>query len=444
MMYEAYAPTALRSGRVLNKNVESKSNDNGTIQSNRPTSSSDAKGRDGQQNSPPGRTPLLANGSTTSIGTSFAEPIELDSSSNERSEARSKPSVYTSNSHNQALAREVDIKRDSKIERFETSYAHPINFKLLSDKDGSSECHFCKDWTMAVIGHGTRRATARRLRSPPEYHETANGHRDEGKEAARMCVRCSLNRLLMMRCHSPHYQPNNPPPSTLSHPFTKVHAKDLTEQQPWKYLQHLFCRMNGETHLISPAFELPACSLCPQPAVWKCCKFQERDQAMRPCQIPEADSSMLARANSAVVDLSSSSSSPINDRPPQTRLQAAEPVVISLLDSSDDEEVPVSRSTPAPPRQPTRPLIKLEGVLSTTTTSRPQVPNPALRPPLRGCGLHLCTPCHIFVTQSCKGLLPESRILAYIKANPLGKRADVQWLFKGSLLEESFEHGRKT
>lgn len=47
MMYEAYAPTALRSGRVLNKNVESKSNDNNTIQSNRPTSSSDAKGRDG-------------------------------------------------------------------------------------------------------------------------------------------------------------------------------------------------------------------------------------------------------------------------------------------------------------------------------------------------------------------------------------------------------------
>lgn len=402
-LYGGLAQTALRSGRVLQK-IENQSED--TIRFDDPGLPDEVNTQHGQEAAP--RSAPLINRSTIPIGNSFAEPITIDSSDEERSEHGSRrPSTAPQSTQRLLLA-----SSESAIERFTTSYAHPINFKFFPNKNGTSNCHFCTDWTMGVLGHlPTFIEAVRDPDNPTVYQELRDGHRGDGKDPTQMCVKCSLERLLIMRCHSPHDQSNS-----LANPFNRIHTGNIDAP---KYLRHLFCRMNGENHLIAPTYEFQTCSLCPTPASYKCAKYQERDHARRPCQIPK-DLSGRARGNAAFSDLPSSSSLP------QSRQQLTGPVVISLLDSSSDEdESPLQSSTQAPTTQLAR---------------APQAQ--ALRPPLRGCGLHLCTTCHIFITQQCNGLLPEEGVMRYLeRGGGMRKRADVQWLFKGSLLEGSYEQG---
>lgn len=375
---------------------------------------------------------------------------------------------------------------------FLTAFAHPINFHFVPDEHRA--CDFCTDWTMGILGLGTRCVTVRwDLEKPSQLVEIDGGHCAEGHSPTNMCISCSLDRLLIMRCHRPSpvgSRPNTDNPSS----FTRIYNHEHAHEQLGSYLDHLFAKANGRADLVgAKSGPLPSCSLCPYPAVWKCCKWQERDKTKRPCLVPKNAAPTRPRVVISLLDSDDDDDDDDNDndktkRPcliPKNAAPTRPQAVISLLDSDDDNDnnkakhveskskakspfiappraqtvktLPTPSETPAPspiPSQPSHggalPCTNVPTTVPVLTPTPAPTPtptrtctSPATRPPLRGCGLHLCAACHTLVARECNGLLDKRKILSKLSGPSGGggmRRADLEWLFEGSLLELAFRN----
>ncbi|EXJ64699.1 hypothetical protein A1O7_01037 [Cladophialophora yegresii CBS 114405] len=139
-----------------------------------------------------------------------------------------------------------------------TPWTHPINFKYAVDAEPS--CHFCDDFRYGIYGYGPVEAEVAQ-REDGQLQECGKGHSFQGKEMTRMCVECSLKRLHISRCkeHFVH-QFGNP-----EHARFKAYIGQLLDKR----------YPNG------PAIKLGVyytCSLCTQPAFWRCVADQSRNR----------------------------------------------------------------------------------------------------------------------------------------------------------------------
>ncbi|KIW72794.1 hypothetical protein, variant [Phialophora macrospora] len=139
-----------------------------------------------------------------------------------------------------------------------TPWAHPIDFKY--GVNSQPPCHFCDDFRYGIYGYGLIEAEVSR-RADGQLQECRKGHGLEGKEATRMCVECSLRRLYMSRCkkHSIH-QFGSP-----EHARFKAYIGQLLDK---RYL-------NGPSIKVGVYY---TCSLCTQPAFWRCVADQLRNR----------------------------------------------------------------------------------------------------------------------------------------------------------------------
>ncbi|KAJ9608831.1 hypothetical protein H2200_006602 [Cladophialophora chaetospira] len=141
-----------------------------------------------------------------------------------------------------------------------TPWAHPIEFKSKA-----AECHFCQDFRYGIYGYGLLKVEVARM-ADGQLLEVANGHLSKGKAATRMCILCALKRLYISRC--------------------KVHAIRQTgspeKARISKYMQQLLDKQYPDGPAIKTGVYYP-CSLCAQPAFWRCVADQSHD--LRRCKI---------------------------------------------------------------------------------------------------------------------------------------------------------------
>ena len=134
-----------------------------------------------------------------------------------------------------------------------TPWAHPMQFKY--DAKLGPPCHFCNDFRYGVYGYGLIEAKVFRKVGETQLEETedSTGHRSQGKEATRMCVECSLKRLFISRCRAHSIKQFGAPSDAQ---FKFYIGQLLDKRYP-----------NG------PALKAGVyytCSLCTQPAFWRC------------------------------------------------------------------------------------------------------------------------------------------------------------------------------
>lgn len=323
----------------------------------------------------------------------------------------------------------------------ETAYAHPIDFRYMPPV--GQRCDFCSDWRMGILGHGSKIIQVFiDPEHPTQFQEMGNGHRSFGKTCTKMCISCALDRLLIVRCHCPDQDQNNghgelyEPESKRTTPvFSKIPGLVSTGQNLNLYQTRLL-PTKGTPQANTPPSKtgpLPACSLCPLPAAWQCDKWQKADKMKKPCRIPNDTPS----AASAVCSLSSTSPIPYTAL---TNGHKRKVSIITLSDSDDDLSIPFSKrstTTTATSISQTPSFRRAPSTLSSTSSQQP------LRPPLRGCGLKLCSQCKSVVEEQCGGQLDKKKIMKWLREESRGKmgRADVEWLFEGSMLERTYERG---
>ncbi|KAK5102419.1 hypothetical protein LTR70_000205 [Exophiala xenobiotica] len=345
----------------------------------------------------------------------------------------------------------------------ETAYAHPIDFRFMPPV--GQRCDFCSDWRMGILGHGKKVIQVFiDPEHPTQFQEMGNGHRSSGKQCTKMCISCALDRLLIVRCHcmdQANYSSESalPRDSQSAPAFSHLAGAIFNEHNLALYAKRLLPKP-GTPEASAPPTKygpLTPCSLCPQPALWQCSKWQKADKMKKPCRIPEP-------ATPATTVVTSLSSIPLT--PPATPATSTSiglpnghkktPSIITISDSDDDSPPPPSPSTNPNlnpnPRPTTTPGSSSQRAPSTTTlssttttssSSSPSHQTQLLRPPLRGCGLKLCTACKTFVERRCGGFLDKKRVLKWLRDESKVKtgRADVEWLFAGSCLERSYEEG---
>ena len=153
---------------------------------------------------------------------------------------------------------------ECRPQHFMTSWAHPIDFQYTI-QPGDPPCHFCSDFRYGLRALPPRRVTVKKTGSANKmYDELVNGHRNNNKEATRMCVKCALDRIYISNCAKhelqvlPGIDPFKPKlPAELYRPvvYQIVNGKGIEDNQP--------------VH--------PVCSLCLSPALYRCCTPQAKD-----------------------------------------------------------------------------------------------------------------------------------------------------------------------
>ena len=141
-----------------------------------------------------------------------------------------------------------------------TPWAHPIDFK--HPVEATAPCHFCGDFRYGIFGYGLLEVKVRLGDQGGQLIESedAFGHRFRGKEATRMCVKCSSQRLYIMRCRDHMLQRFGTPEDKRFHAYT---GQLLDKNYP-----------RGPALKVAVYY---TCSLCTQPAFWRCIADQSHD-----------------------------------------------------------------------------------------------------------------------------------------------------------------------
>ncbi|KEF58292.1 uncharacterized protein A1O9_06218 [Exophiala aquamarina CBS 119918] len=190
------------------------------------------------------------------LGSSREDPIELDSSS-DSNEPSPSPSLQRSHvTWSNSTAPSPPTDSDGVELTIRTTWAHPINFKHTPTDE--EPCHFCSDFRYGIFGYGEIEVHVIKYSDSPDYEETGDGHRSEGWEPTRMCVKCSLSRLYISRCKAHFIIPFG------------IRSPELEN----RYISQLveIWRPHQSKLKTGP---LPTCSLCPRSAHWRCAADQQ-------------------------------------------------------------------------------------------------------------------------------------------------------------------------
>lgn len=384
-----------------------------------------------------------------------------------------------------------------------THYAHPIDFHHMPTP--SHPCDFCSDYRMGILGLGRKTVSAFvEDTDPARYQELGDGHRASGRDVTRMCKTCAHKRLDMTMCHSVEQQQvcaEQREEGELIAQFSKIPGVSYSQQELQDYMSDLFQHTprDGRNIQNSNTGQIPACSLCPAPAWWQCC----RRRVVEATEYAETSSRCASPAPPPIIQclspFSSFSPAKMDNTERDARslthctemssqivgslchelLDPADSIVPSVFDfrlhegvencsqimkddgddseGSDDDLMEITAEA-FYSVQPGRslcasPFEHCEGMaarLDNSTSSAPGLVFPfnigsrnASQVFTTGCGLKLCNPCKTFLERDCNGVLRKRKIMRMLtQENKFGARADTEFLFEDGLLAEAYRQER--
>ncbi|KPI40851.1 uncharacterized protein AB675_10748 [Cyphellophora attinorum] len=159
----------------------------------------------------------------------------------------------------------IVVPDDDGLFHLATRWTHPISFKSYP-----RNCHFCANPALGVWGQGERTVALRRHPNSAQfqYLEVGPGPR---RPPTQMCLFCSVQRLHIMSCRS--------------HSYSRLDLGDpeAFEERRKLYGEQLLDR-HGEHR--GNKLELDPCSICTQPAIYRCCAEQTLDKLRKPLSTP--------------------------------------------------------------------------------------------------------------------------------------------------------------
>lgn len=345
-----------------------------------------------------------------------------------------------------------------------TAFAHPL--RLLSPTTPSTiaslECHFCLDQRMAVIGLGRNKVEVfTDPDNPLAYQEMGNGFRARGYPSTTICFGCIEKRIRMMRCHLK----NKDSKKTLigddraedwGFEMMRVRARIGGINSNILYRKWLFPtpqeKKEGQEKASEPPLE--PCSICPMPALWRCCKGVKIGANLG--NRVEADLVLpIQRSMSGKREANPSKTSTSckgKEGTPLRKPAANKEVMLISSDSEDALSGSVRKGTS---------LERQEQQKSQSLTKRPSLARPSTHVSQmpnavngtdqvdRGCGLKLCGNCKAIVVDRCHGVLDKRSVMAQFNNVPgerrsaVTGRADVEFLFRGSVADRYYEQQTK-
>lgn len=95
-----------------------------------------------------------------------------------------------------------------KTHKIETKFCHPIIFNYESTtKDTGTACHFCSDASYAILGLGPKNVEVIEWEDGRGLEEISGGHKGEGVENTRVCVKCTTERIPIIMCREHELMP---------------------------------------------------------------------------------------------------------------------------------------------------------------------------------------------------------------------------------------------
>ncbi|KAL9083452.1 MAG: hypothetical protein Q9165_008528 [Trypethelium subeluteriae] len=137
----------------------------------------------------------------------------------------------------------------------DTAFSHPLAFN--HDATPQLPCHFCgpSSTRFAIFGYGMRSVTMVEWAPGKGYDEVDGGHRGDGKEPTKMCVRCTTARVRMCACEEHEIESLR---GTVADPLEAMGA--LLDEE-------------GKA-----ADKYQWCSVCPNVALFECVTPRELDE----------------------------------------------------------------------------------------------------------------------------------------------------------------------
>ncbi|KAF2229143.1 hypothetical protein EV356DRAFT_21139 [Viridothelium virens] len=163
--------------------------------------------------------------------------------------------AINSHSSSSTFQADADPTTDDGTFQINTAFAHPLTFNHLTTPQ--LPCHFCgpASTRFAILGYGMRSVTVVEWVPGKGYDEIGGGHRGEGKESTRMCLKCTMARVRICACGEHEIKSLK---GILADPLEAMEA--LTEG-------------DGQD-----ADKYQWCNVCPNVALYECVTSQERNE----------------------------------------------------------------------------------------------------------------------------------------------------------------------
>lgn len=157
-----------------------------------------------------------------------------------------------------------------------TRIAHPVKFNYrIPPYSSKIPCHWCQDMTFGLFGLGMKkRVEVIDLQDGSGYIEIDNGYTKDGHKPSRMCIKCTLDRLIIINCKL--------------HDMKMIQGMSNVKISNDELIEYSYPHMAAST-------PFKWCSICPNPAYYECCRPQKEVQ-----HEPEAQAAIAAQCPAAL------------------------------------------------------------------------------------------------------------------------------------------------
>lgn len=157
-----------------------------------------------------------------------------------------------------------------------TRIAHPVKFNYrIPPASNKIPCHWCQDMSFGLFGLGMKKMVeVIDLKDGSGYIEIGNGYTEGGHKPSRMCIKCTLDRLMIISCKL--------------HDMKMIRGMSDVKISNDELIEYSYPHMAAST-------PFKWCSICPNPAYYECCRAQKEVQLE-----PEAQAAIAAKCPAAL------------------------------------------------------------------------------------------------------------------------------------------------
>ena len=172
-----------------------------------------------------------------------------------------------------------------------TSLCHPVTFM----HEATSECHWCDRASYGPLGLGWRDVVVVLSDDQTRYKELENGHSNDLKAnvPSKMCTTCTMKRTRIIGCDDHEIRPVEvillriKQRAQIERPRADIEEENLEIDSSVIDADGMFQRLLSNTARPSDQW----CSLCPSPAIYRCCTPQDTDMWGEPVSSVSAEAS---------------------------------------------------------------------------------------------------------------------------------------------------------
>jgi hypothetical protein len=153
-----------------------------------------------------------------------------------------------------------------KYEQILTRWAHPMDFQYVCGGREKNLCNFCADLRFGIYGLPRRMIWVERTGDANAMFKEVRGTINSGSDRrTRMCIRCAFERFHISFCGQHELRP-----------LSGIDPKK--PELPKATMMAYISQIRNYTSNKDDQPVHPACSICPQPALYHCCKKQPWSQ----------------------------------------------------------------------------------------------------------------------------------------------------------------------